>query len=197
MVSTGSTSDRERGATIEVVIGRIGKPHGVKGEVTVELRTDEPDRRFADGARLATRTPAGQPPHGPGRPAVLVVARTRWHQSRLLVTFAEVVGREGAEAVRGLTLVTEVELEETPENPEEFYDHQLVGLAATTTDGEPVGEVTAVVHGTGQDLLAIRTPDGREVLVPFVSALVPVVDVRAGRLQVEDRPGLLTPLDEA
>jgi 16S rRNA processing protein RimM len=184
-------------STTEVVVGRIGKPHGVRGEVTVELRTDEPDRRFADGARLTTRTPAGQPPHGPGRPAALVVERTRWHQSRLLVTFAEVVGREGAEAVRGLTLVTEVDLEETPEDPEEFYDHQLVGLAATTTDGAPVGEVTEVVHGTGQDLLAIRTPDGREVLVPFVSALVPVVDVRAGTLQVEDRPGLLTPLDEA
>jgi 16S rRNA processing protein RimM len=183
--------------TTEVVVGRIGKPHGVKGEVTVELRTDEPERRFAPGARLGTATPVGTAPHGPGRPATLTVQRTRWHQGRLLVTFAEVLGRDGAEAVRGLVLATEVDPAEAPEDPEEFYDHQLVGLAAFTTGGAAVGEVTDVVHGSGQDLLALRTAEGREVLVPFVQALVPVVDVSAGRLEIEDRPGLLTPLDEA
>ncbi len=83
-----------------------------------------------------------------------------------------------------------------PEDPEEFYDHQLVGLAVSTTDGDAVGEVSDVIHGASQDLLAVRTADGREVLVPFVSALVPVVDVPGGRLEVADRPGLLTPLPD-
>jgi 16S rRNA processing protein RimM len=183
-------------SSTEVVVGRIGRPHGVKGEVSVEVRTDEPERRFADGNVLGTRTPRGVAPTGPDRPASLTVHRTRWHQARLLVTFAELADRTAAEAVRGLSLVTDVDLSEVPEDPEEFYDHQLVGLTAVTTDGAPVGSVTDVIHGAGQDLLALQTSDGREVLVPFVSALVPVVDVRGGRLEVADRPGLLTPLPD-
>jgi 16S rRNA processing protein RimM len=162
----------------------------------VEPRTDEPERRFADGAVLRTRTPSGSAPSGPDRPASLTVERTRWHQSRLLVTFAELADRTAAEAVRGLTLVTDVDATETPEDPEEYYDHQLVGLAVVTTDGAAVGEVVEVLHGAGQDLLSVRTAEGREVLVPFVTALVPVVDVDAGRVEVADRPGLITPLDE-
>ena len=182
--------------TTEVVIGRVGKPHGVRGEVSVELRTDEPDRRFADGAVLGTRLPRGGVPHGADRPARLTVAGTRWHQSRLLVTFDGVAGRTAAEALRGLTLVVDVDLGEQPDDPAEFYDHQLVGLAVVTTDGDAVGELSEVIHGAGQDLIAVRTPDGREVLVPFVEALVPVVDVAAGRVEVADRPGLITPLEE-
>ena len=181
-------------ATTEVVVGRIGRAHGVKGEVSVELRTDEPQRRFADGAVLRTRTPQGEAPAAP-RPESLSVLRTRWHQARLLVTFAELNDRTAAETVRGMTLVTDVDTAETPEDPAEFYDHQLVGLSVVTTDGASVGEVTEVLHGSGQDLLAVRAGDGRELLVPFVSALVPVVDVAGGRLEVADRPGLLTPLD--
>jgi 16S rRNA processing protein RimM len=140
--------------------------------------------------------PQGGPPAGGDRPATLTVARTRWHQSRLLVGFAELPDRTAAEQVLGLVLVTDVDVAEAPEDPEEFYDHQLVGLAVITTDGVPIGEVAEVQHGAGQDLLVVRTPDGRDQLVPFVSALVPVVDVAAGRLEVADRPGLLTPLDD-
>ena len=181
--------------TTEVVVGRIGRPHGVRGEVTVELRTDEPERRFADGAVLGTRLPSGDPPSG-DRPTTLTVASTRWHQSRLLVGFDRVADRTGAAALRGLTLVVDVDDDETPDDPEEFYDHQLVGLTVLTTDGATVGELTEVIHGAGQDLIAVHTADDREVLVPFVSALVPVVDVAAGRVEVADRPGLLTPLPE-
>jgi 16S rRNA processing protein RimM len=186
-------------SSTEVVVGRIGKAHGIKGEVSVEPRTDEPDRRFAVGAVLATEAPRGGAPHGPGRPAALTIRALRWHQSRLLVTFEGVDDRTAAETLRGLSLAVRVDPGETPDDPEEFYDHQLVGLAVSTTDGEPVGAVADVVHGTGQDLLAVRTPDGRELLVPFVAALVPVVDLAAGRVEVADRPGLLTPLpdDEA
>jgi 16S rRNA processing protein RimM len=180
----------------EVVVGRIGKVHGLRGEVSVEPRTDEPDRRFADGAVLRTQTPRGSAPHGADRPTSLTVRSVRWHQSRLLVTFDEVADRTAAEALRGLTLVVDVDASEAPEDPEEFYDHQLVGLAVSTTDGRAVGEVTEVLHSGGQDLLAVRTVAGTEVLVPFVTALVPVVDVRAGRVEVVDRPGLLDPSEQ-
>lgn len=180
-------------AETEVVVGRIGKPHGVKGELSVELRTDEPERRFAVGAVLRARTPQGDVP-GAGRPATLTVKGTRWHQSRLLVTFEEVRDRNGAEAVRGSLLAVEVDPAEVPEDPEEFYDHQLVGLKVVTADGREIGEVADVVHGTAQDLLSVRTPDGREVLVPFVAALVPEIDLAGGRVVVEDLPGLLAPV---
>ena len=182
----------------EVVVGRIGRAHGVKGEVSVEPRTDEPERRFAEGSVLMTRTPQGKALTGaqPSRPAALTVVRTRWHQSRLLVTFDGIEDRTAAEGLRGLSLATEVDPRELPEDPEEFYDHQLVGLRVHTTDGVPVGEVADVLHATGQDLLAVQTPDEREVLVPFVSQLVPVVDVPAGRVEIADRPGLLSPLPD-
>jgi 16S rRNA processing protein RimM len=168
-----------------VVVGRIGPAHGLKGEVFVEPRTDEPERRFATGAVLHTDSGS------------LTVDAARTHSGRLVVRFAELDDRNAAEAARATELRVPIDVAERPEDPEEFYDHQLVGLAAFTTGGAAVGEVTDVVHGSGQDLLALRTSEGREVLVPFVQALVPVVDVSAGRLEIEDRPGLLTPLDEA
>ena len=85
---------------------------------------------------------------------------------------------------------------ESPEDPEEYYDHQLVGLAAHDLDGTVLGEVTGLVHGGAQDLLTIRTPDGRDTLVPFVKALVPEVDLEARRVVVADRPGLVAPLPD-
>jgi 16S rRNA processing protein RimM len=183
-------------STIQVVVGRIGKPHGIRGELSVEPRTDEPERRFAVGAVLATQTPQGSAAHGPGRPARLTVETVRWHQDRLLVRFVEVPDRTAAEAARGLVLAVDVPTDESPEDPEEFYDHQLVGLRVETTEGDAVGEVAVVQHGAGQDLLVVHTRDG-EVLVPFVTALVPVVDVAGGRVVVADRPGLLTPLPDS
>ena len=160
---------------IEVVVGRVGKPHGIRGEVTVDVRTDEPERRYVVGARLRA-----EPPRGGSAPAYLTVARTRWHQGVLLVAFEEVPDRNAAEM---------------PEDPEEFYDHQLVGLAVHDLDGVVIGEVSGLVHGA-QDLLVVRTPDRRDALVPFVSALVPEVDLEAGHVVVADRPGLVTPLPE-
>jgi len=177
--------------SIEVVVGRIGKPHGIRGEVTVEVRTDEPDRRFADGA-----TVRAERPHGQAAPwSTLTVEGTRWHQSTLLVRFAELSDRTTAESARGLILHADVPADESPEDPDEFYDHQLVGLAAEDLDGRSLGEVTAVLHGA-QDILQIRTPDRREALVPFVAALVPEVDLAGGRVVVADRPGLVTPFPE-
>jgi 16S rRNA processing protein RimM len=179
--------------TEEVVVGRIGKPHGVRGELTVELRTDEPERRFADGVALLVRRPAGGAAPAHQR---LTVESTRWHQDRLLVRFVGIEDRDGAESVRGLLLATEVAPDEAPEDPEEFYDHQLVGLRVETTEGVPVGTVGEVMHSGAQDLLVVRREGRDDALVPFVSALVPEVDVAGGRLVVADRPGLLEPLEE-
>jgi 16S rRNA processing protein RimM len=177
---------------IEVLVGRIGRPHGVRGEVTIDVRTDEPDRRFAPGSTLRATPPAG----ADRRPGSLTVEGSRWHQKFLLVTFSEVADRNAAEALRGTLLHTTLPADASPEDPEEFYDHQLVGLHAVDTDGTALGEVVAVVHGAAQDLLTVRTPDGRDALVPFVAALVPEVDVAGGRVVVADRPGLVSPHPE-
>lgn len=177
---------------IEVVIGRIGKPHGIRGEVTLDVRTDEPDRRFAPGTTIRAEAPAG----ADRRPSTLTVTRARWHQGTLLVTFEELADRNAAETVRGTVLYATLGQDEKPEDPDEYYDHQLIGLAVVDVDGVHLGEVEAVVHGSAQDLLTVRTPDGRDTLVPFVSALVPEVDLEAGRVVVADRPGLVTPFPD-
>lgn len=178
--------------TIELVVGRIGKPHGVRGEVTVDVRSDEPERRFAPGASLRAEGPRGATSPWPS----LHVDKIRWHQTTLLVTFAELRDRSTAEAARGLVLHATIPADETPEDPDEFYDRQLVGLAAYDVDGTHLGEVTGLVHGGAQDLLNVRALDGRNTLVPFVKALVPEVDLEAGRVVIADRPGLVTPLPE-
>lgn len=176
---------------IEVVVGRIGKPHGLRGEVTVDVRTDEPERRYVDGAVLHAEAPRGSS----FTPRTLTVSRTRWHQGVLLVTFAELTDRNAAEAARGVVLRAVVPADEAPEDPEEFYDHQLIGLAAHDIDGRHLGELVGVVHGA-QDLLRIRTPEGRDTLVPFVAALVPEVDLAGRRVVIADRPGLVTPFPD-
>ena len=177
--------------TETIVVGRIGRPHGVKGEVSVEPRTDEPERRFAAGQQLKTEN---KRPGAAGRDHLTVVG-TRWHSGRLLVRFEEITDRDAAEEARGTLLAIPLDPDERPEDPEEFYDHQLVGLSVVTTDGRDVGEVREIVHNAAQDLLVIGTEDG-EVLVPFVAALVPEVDVAGGRVVVDDRPGLLSDLPD-
>jgi 16S rRNA processing protein RimM len=161
-----------------VVVGRIGPAHGLRGEVFVEPRTDEPERRFAAGAVL--HTDAG----------TLTVDAARTHSGRLVVRFAEIDGRDAAEAARATELRVPLDLTERPEDPEEFYDHQLVGLRVVTVDGADVGELDRIEHNAAQDLLVIRT-SAREVLFPFVNALVPEVDVPGGRIVIDDQPGLL------
>ncbi|MEA5154630.1 ribosome maturation factor RimM [Raineyella sp.] len=167
-----------------VVVGRIGKPHGIRGEVTVELRTDEPERRFAVGERLVVE--------GTGR--TLTVTATHWHQSRLLVLFEELPDRTAVEAARGWMLTAEVDQAELPAEKDSYYDRQLIGLTALTAAGERAGTVEFVVHLPAQDLLEISTPAGTR-LVPFVAALVPAVDLAAGTLTLADVPGLLTDLE--
>jgi 16S rRNA processing protein RimM len=171
---------------MQVVVGRIGRPHGIRGEVTVEVRTDDPELRFAPGSVLTT---------DPARLGPLTVAAARWHSGRLLLSVAGVADRTAAEGLRGTVLSAEVPDDELPEDPEEFYDHQLRGLAAEATDGAALGTVTDVIHLPGQDLLSLDH-HGREVLVPFVAEMVPDIDVDAGRIVLDLPPGLLTLDDE-
>jgi 16S rRNA processing protein RimM len=167
---------------MHVVVGRIGKAHGVRGEVSVEVRTDAPEIRFAPGAVLATDPPSAGP---------LKVAEARRHHGRLLLSFDEVADRSTAESLRGVLLLAEVADDERPDDPDEFYDHQLAGLAVVTTRGRHVGDVAEVLHLPSQDLLAVRTADGREVLIPFVAQIVPSIDLEARRVVVDPPPGLI------
>lgn len=169
---------------ITVVVGRIGRAHGIRGEVAVEPRTDDPDERLGIGAELHTEPEAAGP---------LTISSARWHGARLLVRFTGIVDRTAAEGLRGVRLLADVHPDERPGDPEEFYDHQLTGLRAVMDDDAPVGEVTEVVHLPGHDLLAVRTPDGREILVPFVAQIVPEVDLAAGRVVLDPPAGLLDP----
>lgn len=171
--------------TDPVVVGRIGKPHGVKGEVTVDVRTDVPERRFAPGARFELDAPR----------ASLVVAESRWHSGRLLVRFEGVVDRTGAEALRGTVLTIDASVTgpagDDDSDDETWWDRDLVGLLAATTEGLTLGTVADVVHSPAGDILAITRADGGEHLVPFVREIVPEVDVAGGRLVVDPPPGLL------
>ncbi|WP_019876432.1 ribosome maturation factor RimM [Sporichthya polymorpha] len=172
---------------MQLVVGRIGRPHGVRGELTVEVRTDSPERRFAPGSSLLTDPESAGP---------LKVTGARWHSGRLLLTFAGVGDRTEAGRLRNVRLVVEIPDDETPEDPEDFYDHQLVGLGVVDDAGTDLGTVTEVLHLPSQELLAVRTPDGREVLVPFVLEIVPEVDLAAKRVRVTPPPGLFADVPE-
>jgi len=137
-----------------------------------------------------TRAPGGSAVSGVVPPR-LTVGGTRNHQGRLLVRFAEIADRTAAEAIRGVWLEITVDAAEQPEDTEEFYDHQLIGLRIEDGSGTVLGTVADVQHAGAQDLLHLDI-DGRVVLFPFVTALVPVVDVAGGRIVIDDRPGLLT-----
>jgi 16S rRNA processing protein RimM len=171
-----------------VTVGRIGKAHGIRGSVTVQVLTDEPDRRFAIGTPMVT-----DPPMAP----TLVIADARWHSGRLLLDFDGVTDRNAAESLRGTLLQVDVEATERPEDPEEFYDHQLIGLAVRDTAGALLGHVSDVSHLPAQDLLAVHPSttqgepaDGPEILIPFVHEIVVSIDLANG-LVVDPPPGLL------
>jgi 16S rRNA processing protein RimM len=166
------------------VVGRVVKPHGIRGELVVDVRTDSPEERFTPGAVLATRA-------RDGASGTVTIAAARPHTGRLLVTFEGVAGRDAAEAMRGLLLVVDAADIEPSDDPEEFYDHELEGLEAVDVQGSRIGEVVEVLHTSGSDLLSVRRPDGGEVLIPFVAEIVPTVDVAGGRVVVDPPEGLL------
>ncbi|MEV7396863.1 ribosome maturation factor RimM [Aeromicrobium sp. NPDC092404] len=166
---------------MQVVIGRIGRAHGIRGELNVDIRTDEPERRFAPGSSVVCGD------------RTLTIARARHHSGRLVVSFEEIPDRTAAEALHGQLIETAVDPLELPDDPDEFYDHQLVGLEARVGD-EVVGAVTGIVHGPHQDTLTVQLDD-REVFIPFVTEIVPVVDVKGGFVTITEVAGLLDPAE--
>ncbi|MGZ6792897.1 MAG: ribosome maturation factor RimM [Mycobacteriales bacterium] len=168
-----------------MVVGRIGRPQGIKGEVTVEVRTDDPDDRFAPGRVLHSD-------RGP-----LTVAGSRWQGKYLVVAFEGVADRNAAELLRDTMLQLDTADLPPLADEDEYYDTQLVGLTALLTDGTLLGEVTDVLHLPGGDVLVVQRGEGREALVPFVRAIVPTVDLDAGRCVVDPPPGLLDLSDPA
>ncbi|MCS0604272.1 ribosome maturation factor RimM [Streptomyces sp. LP11] len=167
---------------MQLVVARIGRAHGIKGEVTVEVRTDEPELRLAPGARLATDPAATGP---------LTIATGRVHSGRLLLRFEGVTDRTGAEALRNTLLIAEVDPEELPEDEDEFYDHQLMDLDVVTADGTEVGRITEISHLPSQDLFIVERPDGSEVMIPFVAEIVAEIDLEEQRAVITPPPGLI------
>ena len=171
-----------------VVVGRIGRAHGVRGAATIEVRTDEPDKRFAVGSRLLTDSGIE-----------LTVTSATWHSGRLLLTFEGYDDRTAVEQLRNQMVSVDRPDDEQPEDPEEFYDSDLEGCEVVDESGTGIGVVEEVSHLPAQDVLVVRSPDDREILIPFVAAFVPTIDVAAKRIVVTPPDGLLNELpdDEA
>jgi 16S rRNA processing protein RimM len=167
---------------VQLVVGRVARAHGVSGEVSVEVRTDSPDLRFAPGTTVDTDPPERGP---------LTVQRTRWHSGRLLVCFAQVTDRTTADVLRGTLLVADSSTSPAAGDDDDFWDHQLVGLEAVLVTGETLGTVEEVLHLPATDTLVVRGSAGEEILVPFVRAMVPEVDLERGRLVLDPPEGLL------
>ncbi|MFD4609217.1 ribosome maturation factor RimM [Streptomyces sp. NPDC058440] len=167
---------------MQLVVARIGRAHGIKGEVTVEVRTDEPELRLAPGAVLAT-DPASAGP--------LTIETGRVHSGRLLLRFEGVSDRSAAEALRNTLLIAEIDPEELPEGEDEYYDHQLMDLDVVLEDGTEIGRITEISHLPSQDLLIVERPDGTEVMIPFVGEIVTEIDLEEQRAVVDPPPGLI------
>ena len=149
---------------MRVVIGRIGKAHGIRGDVTVEVRTDEPQNRFAIGAQLITDQ------------GNLVVSSARVHNGILLLGFEGITDRNAVEKLRNTLLYAEVDIDQPSENEDDYHIQQLIGLTAVLENGSNYGTVADVLNLPAQDCLVIKTETG-EVLIPFVRQLVPTVDL--------------------
>ncbi len=184
--SAEESSDDDRGgppggAGAVVAVGRIGKAHGVRGDAFVEPWTDTPEERFVPGAVLLAE-PADRGP--------LIVAAARDHSGKLVVHFEGVDSRNAIEAIRGTVLTVPAAARPVIDDPDEFYDTDLIGLAVRTVAGQDLGPVTDVLHSPAGSLLAIEVA-GREVLLPFRAEFVPTIDLDAGIAEVELPDGLL------
>ena len=177
-----------------LVVGRIGRPHGVRGEVTVEVRTDEPEQRFAVGSVLSTDPAAAKV--ASVVPATLTIEDVRWHQGRALVLFDGYYDRDLVENLRNVLLCVDSDDVESPADPDEFLDHELVGLSAVSPAGEVLGTVARIDHAPASDLLVVTRPGGGTALVPFVKAIVPTVDTERGLVTVTPPAGLFEDLPD-
>ena len=181
-------SSESKPARTQLRVGRLLKAHGLKGALKLELYTDDPDGRFVPGAVFTLQVPESSPWHGKS----VTVREFRWMNSHPVVFLEDVDDRTAAESlVRAILWIDQDAGAESSED-DAWYDHQLVGLDVVR-DGETVGRVLRVDHFPAQDLLIVRSGD-REVLVPFVKAIVPEVDIAAGRVVVTPPPGLFEDL---
>jgi 16S rRNA processing protein RimM len=170
---------------MDLVVGRIVKAHGVSGEVVVEVRTDDPDLRFAPGSVLR-----GKPRAGTERP--FTIEAVREHGGRLLVRLAGIADRNAADELRGTVFLVDTADLPAIDDPDEFYDHELEGMRVVTVAGVPVGRVGEVLHTAAGELLAVRADeDGREILVPFVGAIVTSVSRDDETIVIDPPEGLL------
>ncbi|MEU7292851.1 ribosome maturation factor RimM [Streptomyces exfoliatus] len=167
---------------MQLVVARIGRAHGIKGEVTVEVRTDEPELRLGPGAVLLT-DPASAGP--------LTIESGKVHSGKLLLRFEGVRDRNAAEALRNTLLIAEIDPAELPEEEDEYYDHQLMDLDVVLADGTEVGRITEISHLPSQDLFIVERPDGTELMIPFVSSIVTEIDLEEQRAVIDPPPGLI------
>jgi 16S rRNA processing protein RimM len=169
---------------MELTIGRVTKAHGVTGELVVEVRTDEPESRFAPGAILRAKA-------SDHRERNYVVAAARPHGNRLLLRLEGVANRDAADALRGSLFVIDSEDLPPIDEPDTYYDHQLEGLLVRTTAGRDIGTVAEVLHTAAGELLAVNRAEADELLVPFVSAIVTSVSLDSGVVEIDPPDGLL------
>ncbi|HEY4226397.1 MAG TPA: ribosome maturation factor RimM [Pseudolysinimonas sp.] len=171
-------------------MGRLTKAHGLKGALKIELYTDDPDRRFTPGAIFTLQVPTSSPWHG----KTLELIELRWYNGNPVGFFAGVTDRDAAESLAKAIMWVDQDPAQLPDEQDAWYDYQLVGLRALR-DGTEVGRVARVDHLPAQDLLAIVTESG-EVLVPFVAAIVPAVDIVAGTVTLTPPAGLFEELPD-
>ena len=170
---------------MDLVVGRVVKAHGISGEVVVEVRTDDPDARFTPGVALRGRARGGAE-------CMFSVESVRDHAGRLLIRLAGVADRNAADALRGTVFIVDTADLPAIDDPDEFYDHELEGLRVVTVDGTAVGAVREVLHTAAGELLAIKADaDDREILVPFVGAIVTSVSRETGTVVIDPPDGLL------
>lgn len=153
-------------------VGRIGRAHGILGEATIEVRSDEAEDRFAIGAILETDSQGN-----------LTVVSARVHNGILLLGFAGISDRNSIEKFRDVLLYADVDINAPGYDEDDYHVLQLIGCKAYLVDGDLFGEVKDVLNLPGQDLLSITTANG-EVLIPFVHQLVPIVDIKAKTMTV-------------
>jgi 16S rRNA processing protein RimM len=170
---------------MELLVGRVVKAHGITGEVVVEIRTDDPDTRFAPGNRVRAKGSRGGADE-----RSYVIDSVREHGARLLVRLAGVADRDAADALRGSLFVIDSDDLPPIDEPDTYYDHQLEGLRVKTASGQDVGVVAEVLHTAAGELLAVQRDTG-EVLVPFVGAIVTSVSLDDGTIEIDPPDGLL------
>lgn len=188
MWMSGSAEKSSGNNLQRITVARVGKPHGLAGDVSVELRTDDPELRLAAGNQVLLVT--GAKGEGAALTGRYTVAASKFHSGRFIVRFVEVVDRNGAEAIRGMFVESEVDPHELPDEEDSYYDRQLVGLSAKSVEGASLGQVVRVDHLPGQDYLIVKDSVGNETMVPFVREIVPVVDLEEGIATIDPPTGL-------